>query len=91
MAGLDDAICPESKITPQIARDRDLDMPITAVIIDEVQVYLENSARQDVGERRTTVGGYIAELLTYLAKKGPAAGTTFAVLLVGGRLGGGSG
>jgi S-DNA-T family DNA segregation ATPase FtsK/SpoIIIE len=74
MAGLDDAICPESKITPQIARDRDLDMPITAVIIDEVQVYLENSARQDVGERRTTVGGYIAELLTYLAKKGPAAG-----------------
>ena len=49
-------------------------MPITAVIIDEVQVFLENPTRQDVGERKTTLGGYIAELLTYLAKKGPAAG-----------------
>jgi DNA segregation ATPase FtsK/SpoIIIE, S-DNA-T family len=74
MAELDDLICPESKITPQIARNRDLNMPITAVIIDEVQVYLENPTKQEVGERKTTVGGYIAELLTYLAKKGPAAG-----------------
>jgi S-DNA-T family DNA segregation ATPase FtsK/SpoIIIE len=74
MAELDDVICPESKITPKIARDRRLDMPITAVIIDEVQVYLENGERQDVGARKTTIGAYIAELLTYLAKKGPAAG-----------------
>lgn len=74
MAELDDDLCPESKITPQISRDRGLNMPITAVIIDEVQVYLEDSTRQDVGERKTTLGGYIAELLTYLAKKGPAAG-----------------
>jgi S-DNA-T family DNA segregation ATPase FtsK/SpoIIIE len=74
MAELDDTICPESKITPQISRDRSLNMPITAVIIDEVQVFLENPTRQDVGERKTTLGGYIAELLTYLAKKGPAAG-----------------
>jgi DNA segregation ATPase FtsK/SpoIIIE, S-DNA-T family len=74
MAELDDEICPESKITPAIARDRQLNMPITAVIIDEVQVYLENGERQDVGARKTTVGAYIAELLTYLAKKGPAAG-----------------
>ena len=74
MARLDDQVCPESKITPEIARDPRLDMPITAVIIDEVQVYLENAARQDVGARKTTAGAYIAELLTYLAKKGPAAG-----------------
>jgi S-DNA-T family DNA segregation ATPase FtsK/SpoIIIE len=74
MAALDDEVCPESKVTPQMARDPALDMPITAVIIDEVQVFLEHAARQDVGERRTTIGAYIAELLTYLAKKGPAAG-----------------
>lgn len=74
MAELDDVLCPESKITPDISRDTALDMPITAVIIDEVQVFLENAAKQEVGERKTTLGGYIAELLTYLAKKGPAAG-----------------
>jgi S-DNA-T family DNA segregation ATPase FtsK/SpoIIIE len=39
-----------------------------------VQVFLENPTRQDVGARKTTIGAYIAELLTYLAKKGPAAG-----------------
>lgn len=74
MAELDDVICPESKITPQISRDPALNMPITAVIIDEVQVFLENPTRQEVGARKTTIGAYIAELLTYLAKKGPAAG-----------------
>ncbi len=74
MATLDDEICPESKITPAISRDQDLGMPITAVIIDEVQVFLENPAREVVGGRKTTLGVYIADLLTYLAKKGPAAG-----------------
>ncbi|MGH3565032.1 MAG: cell division protein FtsK [Pseudonocardia sp.] len=74
MADLDDLICPESKITPQISRDPVLNMPITAVIIDEVQVFLENPMKQEVGARKTTIGAYIAELLTYLAKKGPAAG-----------------
>jgi S-DNA-T family DNA segregation ATPase FtsK/SpoIIIE len=74
MATLDDDICPESKITPGISRDRDLNMPITAVIIDEVQVFLENPTRQVIGGKKTTLGVYIADLLTYLAKKGPAAG-----------------
>ncbi len=74
MAELPDEVCPESKITPQISREPGLNMPITAVIIDEVQVFLENPTRQDVGARKTTIGAYIAELLTYLAKKGPAAG-----------------
>ena len=49
-------------------------MPITAVILDEVQVYLENPTRQLVGGTKTTLGAHIADLLTYLAKKGPAAG-----------------
>jgi DNA segregation ATPase FtsK/SpoIIIE, S-DNA-T family len=74
MATLDDEICPESKITPAISRDLNLGMPITAVIIDEVQVFLENLTRQQVGGKKTTLGEYIADLLTYLARKGPAAG-----------------
>ncbi|GAA3359616.1 FtsK/SpoIIIE domain-containing protein [Saccharopolyspora gregorii] len=74
MSKLDDEICPESKITPAISKDSALGMPLTAVIIDEVQVYLENPEREDVGGRKTTLGGYIADLLTYLARKGPAVG-----------------
>ncbi|QTR02704.1 cell division protein FtsK, partial [Saccharothrix algeriensis] len=45
-----------------------------AVVIDEVQVYLENPTREQVGGRKTTLGAYIADLLTYLVRKGPAAG-----------------
>ncbi|TDC89302.1 cell division protein FtsK [Saccharopolyspora aridisoli] len=74
MSTLDDDLCPESKITPAISQDRDLGMPITAVIIDEVQVYLENPVREDVGGKKSTLGAYIADLLTYLARKGPAVG-----------------
>ena len=74
MSKLDDEVCPESKITPAISKDSALGMPLTAVIIDEVQVYLENPEREDVGGRKTTLGGYIADLLTYLARKGPAVG-----------------
>jgi S-DNA-T family DNA segregation ATPase FtsK/SpoIIIE len=74
MATLDDVTCPESKITPALSRDLSMGMPITAVILDEVQVYLENPTRQLVGGTKTTLGAHIADLLTYLAKKGPAAG-----------------
>jgi DNA segregation ATPase FtsK/SpoIIIE, S-DNA-T family len=74
MSILDDDLCPESKITPDISRDPNLGMPITAVIIDEVQVYLECAERQDVGGKKTTLGAYIADMLTYLARKGPAVG-----------------
>ncbi|MEV0054313.1 cell division protein FtsK [Saccharopolyspora shandongensis] len=74
MSTLDDEICPESKITPQVSRDRDLGMPITTVIIDEVQVYLENLTRVEIAGKKTTLGTYLADLLTYLARKGPAVG-----------------
>jgi S-DNA-T family DNA segregation ATPase FtsK/SpoIIIE len=74
MATLDDETCPESKITPALSRDTSTGMPITAVILDEVQVFLENPTRQVVGGTKTTLGAHIADLLTYLAKKGPAAG-----------------
>ena len=74
MATLDDEVCPESKITPAISRDPNLGMPITAVIIDEVHVFLENPTREQIGGKKTTLGDYIADLLTYLVRKGPAAG-----------------
>ena len=74
MATLDDEVCPESKITPAMSRDPNLGMPITAVIIDEVHVFLENPTREQIGGKKTTLGDYIADLLTYLARKGPAAG-----------------
>ena len=74
MATVDDDLCPESKITPALSRDAALGMPITAVIIDEVQVFLENPTAQRIGGKKITLGEYIADLLTYLARKGPAAG-----------------
>jgi len=74
MATLDDEVCPESKITPAMSRDPNLGMPITAVIIDEVHVFLENPTREQIGGKKTTLGDYIADLLTYLARKGPAVG-----------------
>ncbi|GAB2996568.1 cell division protein FtsK [Amycolatopsis acidiphila] len=74
MSALDDEVCPESKITPAISRDPSLNMPITAVVIDEVQVFLEHPAKVLVGGKKTTLGEYIVDLLAYLARKGPAAG-----------------
>jgi len=74
MRELDDATCPESKLTPAMSRDPSLDMPITAVIIDEVQVPLSDRTPIKLEGKKITAGEYIAELLTWLAKKGPAAG-----------------
>jgi DNA segregation ATPase FtsK/SpoIIIE, S-DNA-T family len=74
MRELDDVTCPESKVTPPMSRDPAVDMPITAIIVDEVQVPLEDRTPVTVEGKRLTAGEYIGELLTWLAKKGPAAG-----------------
>lgn len=74
MRALDDIVCPESKITPDISRDPALNMPITAIFIDEVQVPLEDRTPVTVHGKTLPAGEYIGELLTWLAKKGPAAG-----------------
>ncbi len=74
MRELDDVVCPESKITPAISRDTSLNMPVTAIFIDEVQVPLEDRTLVVVQGKKLTAGEYIGELLTWLAKKGPAAG-----------------
>src|SRR5207237_8655544 len=49
-------------------------MPITAIFIDEVQVPLEDRTPVEVEGKKMPVGQYIGDLLTWLAKKGPAAG-----------------
>jgi S-DNA-T family DNA segregation ATPase FtsK/SpoIIIE len=74
MRQLDDVTCPESKVTPAMSRDRALNMPITAIVIDEVQVPLEARTPITVDGKKLTAGEYVGELLTWLAKKGPAAG-----------------
>jgi S-DNA-T family DNA segregation ATPase FtsK/SpoIIIE len=74
MRELDDLTCPESKVTPEMSRDRALNMPITAIFIDEVQVPLEDRTPVKVEGKKLTAGEYVGELLTWLAKKGPAAG-----------------
>jgi DNA segregation ATPase FtsK/SpoIIIE, S-DNA-T family len=74
MRELDDVTCPESKITPAMSRDLALNMPITAIFIDEVQVPLEDRTPVSVEGKKLTAGEYVGELLTWLAKKGPAAG-----------------
>ncbi|MCA1696293.1 MAG: cell division protein FtsK, partial [Actinobacteria bacterium] len=74
MRELDNEVCPESKITPAMSRDPSLNMPITGIFIDEVQVPLEERTPIKVQGKMIPVGEYIGELLTWLAKKGPAAG-----------------
>ncbi len=74
MQDLDDVTCPESKVTPAMSRDPSLDMPITALIVDEVHIALEDRTPVEVQGKKLTAGEYIGELLTWLAKKAPAAG-----------------
>jgi len=74
MRELDNTTCPESKITPAMSRDPLLNMPITGIVIDEVQVPLEERTPINVQGKMIPAGQYIGELLTWLAKKGPAAG-----------------
>ncbi|WP_394612978.1 FtsK/SpoIIIE domain-containing protein [Lentzea sp. JNUCC 0626] len=74
MQDLDDLTCPESKVTPTMSRDVALGMPITALIVDEVQIPLEDRTPVEVQGKKLTAGEYVGELLMWLAKKAPAAG-----------------
>lgn len=60
-------ICPEGKLTREIARDPKYRMPVRAVFLDEFQEYF------DLGE----ISKEIASLLVYLVKVAPAAGVMF--------------
>jgi DNA segregation ATPase FtsK/SpoIIIE, S-DNA-T family len=71
MRELDNETCPESKVTPAMSRDPSLNMPITGIFIDEVQVSLEERTPIKVQGKTIPAGEYIGELLTWLAKKDP--------------------
>lgn len=75
LADMDDEVCPESKVTPEISRDPAFGMPLTEIGIDEIQNYLENDTPLDEEDPKgKKVGQRILDLLTYIAKTGPAAG-----------------
>ncbi len=59
-------ICPEGKLTREIARDPKYGMPVRLVVIDECQEYF------DTGDKE--LNKEIAGLLVYLVKVAPAAG-----------------
>jgi S-DNA-T family DNA segregation ATPase FtsK/SpoIIIE len=61
---LPDDVCPEGKLTPALAKNRRMNMPLTLVAIDEVHRYLEDD---DYGDA-------IGDALTELIKVGPAVG-----------------
>lgn len=60
------SVCPEGKLTEQLARSRPMRMPVTVVIVDEVQEYILHP----------TLGKDIAEVMTYLARVAPAVGVS---------------
>ncbi|GIE96683.1 cell division protein FtsK [Paractinoplanes rishiriensis] len=60
-------VCPEGKLTREIARDPKYKMPVRIVLLDEFQEYF------DLGDTSKE----IASLLVYLVKVAPAAGVIF--------------
>ncbi|MEU9819230.1 cell division protein FtsK [Pseudonocardia alni] len=75
MNDMDDDECPDGKLTREISRTPRHKMPLTLVVIDELQNYLENSEPGwKVQGKKATVGQNIAALLTWLAKNGRALG-----------------
>jgi S-DNA-T family DNA segregation ATPase FtsK/SpoIIIE len=66
LSELPTSICPEGKLTRDIARDPRYGMPVWMIILDEFQEYL-NTGDTEVDEE-------IAELLVFLVKVGPSVG-----------------
>lgn len=64
LADLPVEVCPESKITRAIHRDPAIDVRLTLILIDEIQIPFEDEEH----------GEDIKEVLTTIAKVGPAAG-----------------
>ncbi|MCZ4123893.1 cell division protein FtsK [Streptomyces sp. H39-S7] len=59
-------LCPEGKLTPELSRNKAMNMPLTMVVIDEVQEYLQHPEH----------GKTILDLLVYLARVAPAVGVS---------------
>lgn len=66
LSELDPAICPEGKLTREIARDPRFGMPVRVLVLDEFQEWF------DLGE----ISKDIAALLVFLLKVAPGAGVS---------------
>lgn len=64
LSALPTSVCPQGKLTREIARDLRFGMPVRVVIMDEVQEYFLLGS----------ISGEVAELAVYLAKVAPGAG-----------------
>lgn len=62
-------VCPEGKLTRDIARNKRYRMPVWLIVLDEFQDYL-NTGDEDVDRE-------IAELCVFLIKQGPSTGVLF--------------
>lgn len=63
------AICPEGKLTRDIARDRRYKMPVWVIVIDEFQDFL------NTGD--DAIDNEVADLMVFLVKQGPSTGVIF--------------
>lgn len=64
MEQLPDDVCPDNKLTKALSRNPKLNMPVTVIVVDEVQRYLEHKV----------YGKRVEELLIDIAKVGNSAG-----------------
>lgn len=60
------SVCPEGKLTPELSRNKSMNMPLTLVVVDEVQEYLQHPEH----------GAAILDLLVYLARVAPGVGVS---------------
>lgn len=66
LSELPTSVCPEGKLTREIARDPRYGMPVWVIVLDEFQEYL-NTGDTEFDEE-------VAELLVFLVKVGPSVG-----------------
>ncbi len=66
LSKLPPSVCPEGKLTRNLARDPDFGMPVRFLVLDEFQEYF-NTGNSDADKE-------IADLLVYLIRVAPAAG-----------------
>ncbi|NJO34224.1 MAG: hypothetical protein HC869_14930 [Rhodospirillales bacterium] len=69
LRGLPETVCPEGKVTPQLAADRTLGLHPIVVALDECQVLFEHPV----------FGADAVEVCTDLVKRGPAVGITMVL------------
>lgn len=81
MRSLSDDLCPDNKLTEELARDPDLNMPRTLVVLDEFQIFTENGAPgEPIHGKSATIGDNIKWAMRAIVSRGRAPGYTLALL-----------